>query len=125
MSTSTARVAATRRSSTTNTSITTTTPTADALHADAYDEHESVAEHGVEQHTHDEGCGHETSEHGDHVDYLHDAHKHAMHAEDLDDRDPRQHLGACRSALGPVTTPSKMHPRLVPVKGREASGNNR
>ena len=31
------------------------------------------------QHIHDEGCGHETVQHGDHVDYVHDGHRHAGH----------------------------------------------
>jgi hypothetical protein len=37
------------------------------------------------EHTHREGCGHDTVQHGDHVDYLHDGHRHAEHAGHYDE----------------------------------------
>ena len=37
------------------------------------------AAHDDHDHTHGDGCGHETVAHGDHVDYIHDGHRHAAH----------------------------------------------
>jgi hypothetical protein len=48
-------------------------------------EHKDQAEHTLEDHTHGEGCGHETVQHDDHVDYLHDGHKHAEHGDHYDE----------------------------------------
>ena len=56
-----------------------------ALHGDHYDEHESKAEHGVDDHTHGDACGHEAVAHDDHVDYVHDGHRHAAHADHYDE----------------------------------------
>jgi hypothetical protein len=43
------------------------------------------AEHGLDEHRHGAGCGHETVEHGDHVDYVHDGHRHAEHGDHYDE----------------------------------------
>jgi hypothetical protein len=48
-------------------------------------EHENSAEHTVAEHTHQDGCGHETVQHEDHVDFVHDGHKHAQHGDHYDE----------------------------------------
>jgi hypothetical protein len=42
---------------------------------------------GQHAHTHNEGCGHETRQHGDHRDYEHDGHWHAKHGDHYDDHE--------------------------------------
>ena len=48
-------------------------------------EHESVAEHGTDQHTHGADCGHETVDHEGQSEYVHDGHKHAVHGDHYDE----------------------------------------
>lgn len=47
--------------------------------------HDKQAEHTKAEHTHGDGCGHDTVEHGDHVDYLHDGHRHSEHEDHYDE----------------------------------------
>ncbi|PZE76177.1 zinc transporter permease [Curtobacterium sp. MCBD17_034] len=48
-------------------------------------EQETVAEHTVTEHHHEDGCGHEAVRHEDHVDYVHEGHKHAEHGDHYDE----------------------------------------
>lgn len=46
---------------------------------------EHAEHHSTDEHTHGEGCGHETLQHGDHVDYIHDTHRHALQGDHYDE----------------------------------------
>ncbi|GAA1693574.1 hypothetical protein GCM10009792_12110 [Microcella alkalica] len=48
-------------------------------------DHDTKAEHTVDEHEHGTACGHEAVSHDDHVDYVHDGHKHAQHQDHYDE----------------------------------------
>lgn len=46
---------------------------------------EQHAGHGLTEHQHGPGCGHESVAHEGHVDYVHDEHRHALHGDHYDE----------------------------------------